>query len=79
MEPYRPFVDALVLVYIKLYPKEETLTKQAKAHLLTIATQDVYIDDKKRPLLIAVTTTTASLFKCFTGERRTVLCPSFYE
>lgn len=32
MEPYRPFVDALVLQYITLYPQEETLTKQAKAY-----------------------------------------------
>lgn len=79
MEPYRPFVDALVLEYINIYGKEETLTKQAKAHLLTIATQDVCINAKKRPLLVAVTTTTASLYKCFTGERRIVLCPSFYE
>ena len=79
MEPYRPFVDALVVAYIRLYPKEEELSKQAKAHLLTLATQDVSIDAKRRPLLVAVTITTASLYKCFTGERRTVLYPSFYE
>lgn len=79
MEPYRPFVDALVVDYIGLYPKEEALTKEAKAHLLTLATQDVSIDAKKRPLLVAVTITTASLYKCFTGERRTILYPSFYE
>ncbi|WGH77021.1 type II CRISPR-associated endonuclease Cas1 [Tenacibaculum tangerinum] len=75
MEPYRPFVDLLVLEYITLHPTEEELTQQAKAHLLTIATQDVLIDAKKRPLLVAVTTTTASLYKCFTGERRTILYP----
>jgi len=77
MEPYRPFVDKLVLDYISRYPQEEELSKQAKAHLLTIATQDVIIDAKQRPLLVAVTTTTASLYKCFIGERRTILCPSF--
>lgn len=76
MEPYRPFVDKLVLDYINTHPEEEELTKQAKAHLLTIATQDVVIDAKQRPLLVAVTTTTASLHKCFTAERRTLLCPS---
>ena len=77
MEPYRPFVDKLVLQSIRLYPNETVLTKQIKAHLLTIATQDVYIDNKKRPLLVATSITTASLHKCFTGERRFILYPEF--
>lgn len=76
MEPYRPFVDKLVLEYITRYPTEEELSKQAKTHLLQVATQDVLIDEKVRPLMVAVTTTTASLYKCFTGERRTILYPS---
>lgn len=75
MEPYRPFVDALVLEYLEDFPTEEDLTKQAKVHLLSIATRDVEIDGKIRPLFVAVTTTTASLYKCFTGERRTILYP----
>lgn len=75
MEPYRPFVDKLVLSFIEEYPMEEELTKTAKAYLLKIATEDVEIDGKIRPLLVAVTTTTASLYKCFTGERRTILYP----
>lgn len=77
MEPYRPFVDKLVLECINLYPKENELTKQIKTYLLTLATQDVYIDDKKRPLLVATSITTASLYKCFIGERRTILYPEF--
>lgn len=77
MEPYRPFVDALVLKFIEENPTEEELTTMAKAYLLKIATEDVSIDNKMRPLLVAVTTTTSSLYKCFTGERRTVLYPSF--
>ncbi len=76
MEPYRPFVDKLVLEYIARYPTEKELSKQAKTHLLQVATEDVLIDDKIRPLMVAVTTTTASLYKCFTGERRTILYPS---
>ncbi|MDO6674675.1 type II CRISPR-associated endonuclease Cas1 [Tenacibaculum sp. 1_MG-2023] len=75
MEPYRPFIDKLVLEYITKYPFEEELSKQAKAYLLQVATEDVLIDEKKRPLMVAVTTTTASLYKCFTGERRTILYP----
>ena len=51
------------------------LTKEIKAHLLTIATQDVKIDGIVRPLLIAVTTTTASLYKCYSGELRHIKYP----
>ena len=75
MEPYRPFVDKLVLAFINKYPNEEELSKTAKTFLLTIATQDVIIDAKTRPLFVAVSTTTASLYKCFIGERRTILYP----
>lgn len=77
MEPYRPYVDRLVLNFLEENPKEENLSIQAKSYLLGIATQDVDIDEKQRPLMVAVTTTTASLYKCFTGERRTILYPEF--
>lgn len=75
MEPYRPFVDQLVLQYLEENKNAEELTTAAKAYLLGIATQDVVIDEKQRPLLVAVTTTTASLYKCLTGERRSILYP----
>ncbi len=77
MEPYRPFVDRMVIEYLRQNPADEILTTQAKAYLLSIATQDVIIEAKKRPLLVAVSTTTASLFKCYNGERRTILYPEF--
>lgn len=75
MEPYRPFVDKLVYSYVNNYEDSYELTKQAKAHILTIATQDVIIDGVVRPLFVAVTTTTASLYKCFTGELRQIKYP----
>jgi CRISP-associated protein Cas1 len=75
MEPYRPFVDKLVYNYVNNYEDTYELTKQAKAHILTIATQDVIIDGVVRPLFVAVTTTTASLYKCFTGELRQIKYP----
>jgi len=78
MEPYRPYVDKLVLDWIALNPEMLELTKEAKGHLLTIATQDVQIEDMTRPLLIAVTNTTASLYKCFTSEKRTISYPELY-
>ncbi|WP_340073990.1 type II CRISPR-associated endonuclease Cas1 [Leptobacterium sp. I13] len=75
MEPYRPYVDALVLDWVQQHPDEEALTNEAKAYLLSIATVDTVIEDNQRPLMVAVTTTTASLYKCFTGEKRIISYP----
>ncbi|AQX06193.1 type II CRISPR-associated endonuclease Cas1 [Elizabethkingia meningoseptica] len=75
MEPYRPYVDGLVMSYIKNNPDAEELTKEAKAHLLKIATQDVKIDKLTRPLMVAVKMTVISLYKCYTGEKRLISYP----
>lgn len=75
MEPYRPFVDKMVMNYVTNYTGAEDLTKETKAYLLGIATQDVWIDGMQRPLMVAVTTTTASLYKCYTGELRSIKYP----
>jgi len=74
MEPYRPFVDKLVYNYI-LSSNNSDLTKAAKANILTIATQDVFIDGLVRPLFVAVSSTTASLYKCYAGELRRIKYP----
>lgn len=75
MEPYRPYVDQLVLKLMKEYPGVEELTKEVKAKLLTIPTLDVMINRKRSPLMVAATLTTASLAKCFTGEIRKIDYP----
>lgn len=75
MEPYRPFVDWLVMDWLNKNTATEELTKEFKAHILQIATKDVLIDQKKRPLLIAVKTTAVSLYKCYTGEKRLISYP----
>lgn len=77
MEPYRPFVDQLVLSmadYKQEYRNE--LTKEDKIRLLNIPTMDVIIQGNRRPLMIAVTQTTASLYRCFTGESRKIIYPT---
>jgi CRISPR-associated protein Cas1 len=76
MEPYRPFVDWMVLNLN--YPEDESgLTKEQKFALLSIPQIDVHITELKRPLFHAVSITTASLYKCFSGETRKVLFPHF--
>ena len=75
MEPYRPFVDKLVFKIVEQYGEYAELTKDIKSQLLTIPTIDVAIQEKNSPLMIAVSQTTASLYKCFTGELRKIHYP----
>ena len=77
MEPYRPFVDRLVLEIVKDFDDCSILTKEIKARLLIIPTIDVVIDDQKSPLMLATQRTTASLYDCFEGVSRKILYPSF--
>lgn len=75
MEAYRPFVDKMVSNYLFMYGNLNELTKEVKTYLLNITTHDVLIDNKVRPLMIAVSTTTASLYKCYKGEIKNIILP----
>lgn len=75
MEPYRPFVDRLVMQLYDTYGPIETLTKQHKQELLLIPQLDVLINGKRSPLMVAVEHTTSSLQKCYAGELRKIVYP----
>lgn len=75
MEPYRPFVDKMVVDVVKSGNTAPILSKEMKTLLLTIPTIDVRIDNHRSPLIVAASTTTASLSKCFTGEMRRITYP----
>lgn len=76
MEPYRPYVDRLVFGLVRHYGCNELeLTRDIKAELLSIPTIDVVIGGKRSPLMIAVSQTTASLYRCFCGEIRRISYP----
>ena len=75
MEPYRPYVDRLVMQLYDKYPDCEELTKELKAELLQIPVLDVMISNKRSPLMIAVSITTSSLQKCYAGESRKIIYP----
>lgn len=75
MEPYRPFVDQVVIDTMKKMPIPEELTTDIKRELLSIPVVDVWINGKRSPLMIAVSQTTASLAKCFNGELRKIAYP----
>lgn len=75
MEPYRPYVDKKVCEIIDLYGRECGLTKEIKKELLSIPVVDVKINNLRRPLMVAVTITVASLAKCYCGEIRKISYP----
>lgn len=75
MEPYRPYVDELVLDLIRQNEDISEINKRLKIQLLGIPMLDVVINGKRSPLMIAAQQTTASLYKCFAGEMRHVNFP----
>ncbi|MBJ6368265.1 type II CRISPR-associated endonuclease Cas1 [Snuella sedimenti] len=77
MEPYRPFVDAVVWDIIETGCNINELTRSIKAELLSIPAMDVVIDGKQSPLMVAMSRTTNSLYECFAGISRKVLYPDF--
>lgn len=76
MEPYRPYVDEIVFAIVKEFDgKEQDMTKDIKAKLLSIPTTEVVINGKRSPLMVAASQTTASLYRCFNGELRRIAYP----
>ena len=75
MEPYRPCVDRLVYDIVEQYGEDVELSKDIKSELLSIPTLDVVIGGKRSPLMIGAIQTTASLYKCFSGELRKIAYP----
>lgn len=76
MEPYRPFVDKVVVDMVDEIGSAVEFTTEIKSRLLTIPVLDVNINGQRSPLMIACTTTTASLYKCYNGELRKILYPT---
>lgn len=75
MEPYRPFVDSIVIdIAIKNEDMEE-LTPALKKELLQIPVIDVIIEGRSSPLMVGVQRTTSSLASCFEGSTRKILYP----
>lgn len=75
MEPYRPYVDRVVVDVMRKHEDISELTKEIKYDLLGIPTLDVVIEGRRSPLMIAASQTTASLYRCFAGEERRIAYP----
>lgn len=74
MEPYRPYVDQLVL---EIYDPKQTegLSKGQKHQLLQIPELDVCINGAMHPLSIATEITACSLLHCYEGTSRSLSYP----
>lgn len=74
MEPYRPYVDEVVL---RLLDDNHNgiLDKEAKTALLSVPIMEVEINGRRRPLMVGVSETTSSLYRCFAGEIRKISYP----
>ena len=75
MEPYRPYVDQLVIDILHKSEEVTSLSKELKMELLSIPMIDVVVNGKRSPLMVAAQQTTASLAKCFAGEIRRISYP----
>ena len=76
MEPYRPFVDYAVYQIFERSP-EACLDKETKQSLVRILFADVKMKDQVRPLLVALSMTTASLVRALKDKKESIIYPSF--
>lgn len=74
MEPYRPYVDKIIIDRINTEDILE-LNSETKVKLLNIPVTEVVINNRRSPLMLAVSQTTSSLVKCFRGESRRLIYP----
>ena len=77
MEPYRPFIDAIVCQIITSKKSYDELTKDHKAQLMSIATVDVKYRGERSPLLNSTHLMAAAVARCFGGDARKLALPEF--
>jgi CRISP-associated protein Cas1 len=75
MEPYRPYVDQIVLKIIDNGENFLELGSAIKSQLLGIASVDVTFEKSRSPLMVGVQNTTASLARCYELKARRIQYP----
>ena len=76
MEPYRPYVDEMVINIMRSDIDYGELTPELKKQLLCLPVTEVVIGGQRSPLMVAASQTTASLCKCYSGESRKIVYPT---
>lgn len=75
MEPYRPYVDTLVMDWLAQHGMTNEVTQEVKQHLLGLLTMDVRMESRLRPMMLALSETTASVAACMEGNRKKAKFP----
>lgn len=76
MEPYRPYVDEMVINIMRSDIDYGELNPELKKQFLGLPVTEVMIGGQRSPLMVAASQTTASLCKCYLGELRKVVYPT---
>ncbi len=77
MEPYRPFVDEIVVRITRSGVDYREISLDQKKHFFVLGQSDVQMEGDRMPLEVAMQRTTASLARCFEGDERKILYPEF--
>ena len=77
MEPYRPFIDDEVIEYISTNPDEKELGLEFKKKILKVLTRDVKMNNLTRPMMAALSMTSASLADALSNESEKLELPDF--
>ena len=77
MEAYRPFVDDEVITYTRENPDIREITGDFKKIILQILTRDVDMGNMVRPLMVALSMTSASLVRVLKKEATSLSLPRF--
>lgn len=77
MEAYRPFVDDEVITYTRENPDIREITVDFKKIILQILTRDVDMGNMVRPLMVALSMTSASLVRVLKKEATSLSLPRF--
>lgn len=77
MEPYRPFVDEIVLEIVENGEDFTEMTTNIKSQLLKIPAIDILFTGERSPLMVGIQKTTSSLVKCFEGKLKKIAYPEF--
>jgi CRISP-associated protein Cas1 len=75
MEPYRPFVDGLVFNLDAKFGRGTELSTEIKMELVSVLSANIVLNGNKRPLMVGLSQSTASLARCFAGENTKIEYP----
>ncbi|MEQ8629609.1 type II CRISPR-associated endonuclease Cas1 [Ekhidna sp.] len=75
MEPYRPFVDQLVVEMVRTEEDYGSLTPDLKKKLLQVPVLDVHIRNQTSPLMLAAQQTTKSVYQYYEKTGKTIQFP----